>query len=316
MPLFELGKVSVSEMAADLLETHHVSAQDLLHKHQYGDDNWSDELKRELRFRAENHLHITIVYNIAEGKDVWIRTADDRTETRIMLPDEFKNEEVDIKEGYARWSQSYDTYNNALIGVEAPIMWAYLSRLNLETVLDAGTGTGRYALKLAEQGAFVVGVDQSMEMMRVAQGKAHRDNHAIGLINARLNAPLPLISHYFDAVICSLVLSHVAELDFVVQEFARMLKPGGHCVISVFHPAGIESGWRTSFSIPGGEVNLPNVQRTRTDYFEAFQKSGISIHEVFDLKVKDVPSGHFSPSFLENNADRDICLIVCGTIPE
>ncbi len=316
MALFEPGEVSISEKAAALLKSANISADDLLLRHQNGD--WSDEDEagqQENHYRATNRLIITAEYRITDEQPIWIRTADDRTWTHISLPDELEQHELDINEGYARWAVNYDTINNPLIVVEEPIVRHYLAQLNLKTILDAGTGTGRYALKLAEQGAYVVGVDQSMEMMTVARQQFVNTEKQIGLVNALLNKPLPLADHTFDGVVCSLVLSHVAELDFVIYEFARVLKPGGHCVISMFHPAGIASGWRTSFDAPGGVYRLPNVQRTRADYVNALLKSGFTIHDVVDCKVKDVPPEHFAPAVFKALAERELCLIVTGQLP-
>lgn len=45
-------------------------------------------------------------------------------------------------------------------------------------------------------------------------------------------APYPLQSHSFDGAICSEVLEHVWDLRIVNQEVKRLLKPGGHYIMS------------------------------------------------------------------------------------
>ena len=45
-----------------------------------------------------------------------------------------------------------------------------------DLVLDAGTGTGEYALEMSKRGAIVVGMDISEEMIRIAHSKNHNGN--------------------------------------------------------------------------------------------------------------------------------------------
>ena len=78
-------------------------------------------------------------------------------------------QEVTIQEGYARWSSSYDQETNALIVLEEAFIDQLLTPLSYSHVLDVGTGTGRHALKLTHTGASVTALDQSLEMLLLAQ---------------------------------------------------------------------------------------------------------------------------------------------------
>jgi SAM-dependent methyltransferase len=44
---------------------------------------------------------------------------------------------------------------------------------------------------------------------------------------------LPFADSSFDTILCNAVLEHVEKVDEVVGELARVLRPGGHAVISV-----------------------------------------------------------------------------------
>ena len=51
----------------------------------------------------------------------------------------------------------------------------------------------------------------------------------------------PFDDNEFDAIICNAVLEHVPEIDKVMSELARVIKPGGHAVVGVpylqpYHP--------------------------------------------------------------------------------
>jgi 2-polyprenyl-6-hydroxyphenyl methylase / 3-demethylubiquinone-9 3-methyltransferase len=92
--------------------------------------------------------------------------------------------------------------------------------------LDVGCGGGFLAEEFARLGFDVVGVDPSAVSIEAARQHAT----ASGLnIDYRV-APgeqLPLEDAVFDVVYCCDVLEHVSDLDRVVSETARVLKPGG-----------------------------------------------------------------------------------------
>ena len=101
-------------------------------------------------------------------------------------------------------------------------------------VLDAGCGNGHHSAWLAEQGADVLGIDASKEMVRVA-----RDQHGDAAEFRRVDLQTPLESiddQRFDLVLCQHVFSHLSDLEMTVSEFARMLRPGGSVVLSTHHP--------------------------------------------------------------------------------
>jgi ubiquinone/menaquinone biosynthesis C-methylase UbiE len=56
------------------------------------------------------------------------------------------------------------------------------------------------------------------------------------LLTAELDR-IPLADDSVDTVVCALALTHLPELGEAFAEFARVLRPGGHLVISDAHPA-------------------------------------------------------------------------------
>lgn len=90
-------------------------------------------------------------------------------------------------------------------------------------VLDAGAGRLTYTPRLARQASTVLSFDR----FRVREGLS-----LIGDLPS-----LPLADTSFDSVFCSQVLEHVADPGKVLAEFARILHPGGHLVLSVPHLA-------------------------------------------------------------------------------
>jgi len=119
---------------------------------------------------------------------------------------------------------------------EIAIIVKYLvnQRKNNENILDAGCGTGNFSLALAKEGFKVVGIDFAQGMLEKAKKKAMENSiNSIIFERVDLNQILPYPSNYFDSVICMLVLPYVKNPDFTINEFERVLKPGGTLIIRI-----------------------------------------------------------------------------------
>lgn len=85
-------------------------------------------------------------------------------------------------------------------------------------VVDAGVGTGRFALPLTSRGFDVLGVDLSLAMMRRARAKG-----VLGLIRADLRR-LPLRDLAADAAFSAHVLQLLADPTPVLRELGRVTR--------------------------------------------------------------------------------------------
>ena len=130
---------------------------------------------------------------------------------------------------YRDWAPTYDS-PNSMIDLEQPIVRDILSSLPVGTALDAACGTGRHAAYLDELGHHVIGVDASTEMLAVAAKRLPE----VELHQADLHR-VPVPDDSVDLVVCGLALSYIPDLAPVFAEFARVLRPGGHLVISDAH---------------------------------------------------------------------------------
>lgn len=54
-----------------------------------------------------------------------------------------------------------------------------------------------------------------------------------GVLPVDLSRPLPLPGASFDTVLCTQVLEHVEDVEVAVAEIARVLRPGGHALVTV-----------------------------------------------------------------------------------
>jgi 2-polyprenyl-6-hydroxyphenyl methylase/3-demethylubiquinone-9 3-methyltransferase len=93
-------------------------------------------------------------------------------------------------------------------------------------LLDIGCGGGFLAEAFAVLGCQVTGVDPSPVSIATARAHAAGQGLQVGyLVGAGEELPFPDAA--FDVACCCDVLEHVADVDRVVSETARVLKPGG-----------------------------------------------------------------------------------------
>src|SRR5437867_4115308 len=96
--------------------------------------------------------------------------------------------------------------------------------------LDAGCGTGFLSLELAARGHRVTGVDFAPAMLAAARGKAE----AAGL-QIRFEAgdaeQLRFLPHSFDLVISRHVLWTLPHPEAAIDEWIRVLRPGGRLAV-------------------------------------------------------------------------------------
>lgn len=146
-------------------------------------------------------------------------------------------ERVDTVSGYRAWSDTYDEPRNGLFDFEEPIVREVLDGLPPATALDAACGTGRYAEYLAAAGHRVIGVDGSPEMLDLARGRVPGAEFRLGDLHG-----LPVPDDTVDVLVCALALAHLPGLEQAMAEFARVLRPGGHLVVSDLHHDSVRRG--------------------------------------------------------------------------
>jgi ubiquinone/menaquinone biosynthesis C-methylase UbiE len=160
---------------------------------------------------------------------------------------------------------------------------------NKESVLDAGTGTGRFALYFSGFGKHVFAMDASKPMLDKAKANATRDGleNNIDFIPGNIEN-IPLDDDKVDAITCIHVLVHYRDIEKAIAEFARVLKPGGHLVIEVansglsriYHKIWAILSRRAHFSYPDYYHNSQYVENTLVKY-------GIAVIHV--KKIKKIP---------------------------
>src|SRR4051812_42904351 len=112
-------------------------------------------------------------------------------------------------------------------------------------VLDVGCGTGADAVSLMASGVEVLGVDASVEMVRVARSKGVRAEHLAA-------EELHKLEGTFDGAISNFgALNCVPTLEAVAKQLARLVKRGGYVVLCYM---GKFCVWETAHYLRRGQL--------------------------------------------------------------
>jgi phosphatidylethanolamine/phosphatidyl-N-methylethanolamine N-methyltransferase len=167
-----------------------------------------------------------------------------------------------VTKAYARWAPVYDLVFGAVFERGRHAAIAAAERIG-GRILDVGVGTG-ISLPYYSKNCRLCGIDISAPMLRKAQERVAelKLNHVEGLwvMDAE---HLSFPDESFDVVVAQYVITTVPNPEATLDEFARVLKPGGEIVLVSrvgaeaglrrslehwFQPAARKLGWRTEFS--------------------------------------------------------------------
>jgi phosphatidylethanolamine/phosphatidyl-N-methylethanolamine N-methyltransferase len=153
-----------------------------------------------------------------------------------------------IEKAYARWAPVYDVVFGRVFeqGRRASIDAAEKHcGANGGRILEVGVGTG-ISLPDYSRVNKIVGIDISAPMLRKARERVIEHNltnvEAIAVMDAK-HLAVPDAS--FDVIVAQYVITAVPDPEATLDDFARVLKPGGE-IILVNH-LGAETGFRKAF---------------------------------------------------------------------
>ena len=148
-----------------------------------------------------------------------------------------------VTKAYARWAPIYDVVFGAVFDRGRKASIAAAERIG-GRILEVGVGTGLSLPDYARTNR-LIGVDLSAPMLQKAKERAatHRLSNVDGL--AVMDAQhLGFQDGVFDVVVAQYVITAVPDPEATLDEFARVLKPGGE-IILVNH-LGAEGGPRAA----------------------------------------------------------------------
>jgi len=181
---------------------------------------------------------------------------------------------VSAQTGYGDWAGHYEA--TVAVGLDRPLLDAIkiIDWADVKTAADLACGTGRTGSWLSQRGVrFIDGVDITHEMLRIAESKG---------VYRRLRcadvAVTDLPSSSYD--LCTLVLAdeHVADINPVYEEAARLLVAGGSFVIIGYHPFFLMNGTPTHYHrADGAAVTIQSYVHLFSEHYQAANNAGLSL---------------------------------------
>jgi phosphatidylethanolamine/phosphatidyl-N-methylethanolamine N-methyltransferase len=167
-----------------------------------------------------------------------------------------------ITKAYARWAPVYDLVFGAVFERGRHAAIAAAERVG-GRVLEVGVGTG-ISLPHYSRDLKICGIDISEPMLRKAQVRV--DEYELSNVEGLrvMDAEhLEFPDASFDVIVAQYVITTVPNPEGTLDEFARVLKPGGEIILVSrvgaeaglrrslehwFQPAARKLGWRTEFA--------------------------------------------------------------------
>ena len=166
-----------------------------------------------------------------------------------------------ITKAYARWAPVYDLVFGKVFDAGRQSTIAEADRIG-GRILDVGVGTG-LSLSDYSRTTKICGVDISEPMLRKAQARVRAlrlsNVEVLSVMDAK-NLAFP--ENFFDAVVAQYVITAVPDPEGTLDEFVRVLKPGGELILVnhigaekglrklselAFAPLARRLGWRPEF---------------------------------------------------------------------
>jgi phosphatidylethanolamine/phosphatidyl-N-methylethanolamine N-methyltransferase len=151
-----------------------------------------------------------------------------------------------VAKAYAAWAPIYDLVFGQVFDAGRKATIALADQIG-GRILDVGIGTG-LSLTDYSRTTKICGVDISEPMLRKARERARTLNltnvEALSVMDAK---HLAFADGTFDAVVAQYVVTAVPEPEATLDDFVRVLKPGGELIL-VNH-IGAESGPRKIFEL-------------------------------------------------------------------
>ncbi|HEY0946187.1 MAG TPA: methyltransferase domain-containing protein [Opitutaceae bacterium] len=139
-------------------------------------------------------------------------------------------------ENAAAWTAlvraGYDTYRDAL---NTPAFLAMLPDVAGLSGIDIGCGEGHNTRQLARRGARMTGIDIAETF--ITHAAAEEERAPLGIVYHHASAvELPISDGVYEFATAFMSLMDIPELERVLAEVHRVLRPGGFFQFSILHP--------------------------------------------------------------------------------
>ena len=192
-----------------------------------------------------------------------------------------------IEKAYDIWAEQYDTNNNRTRDLDIKATKQTLSKYSFNSVLELGCGTGKNTQWLLTKANYVLGIDFSKEMLKIAKEKINDERFEYK--KADINNKWGIKNKNFDLITSSLTLEHIRNLNHIFTQAHTQLKDNRLFFLCELHPFKQYTGTKAQYETINGNEELEVYTHHTSEYIECAKKNGfklIEINEWFDDVAK------------------------------
>lgn len=209
--------------------------------------------------------------------------------------------------------------------VVVPPLFELIGNIQGQRICDLGCGSGRIAQALAGQGAEVIGVDLSAELLTIARRDEAAEPSGVTYLRDNAETLATISDEAFDGVVCHLALMDMANLAATCQAVWRVLRAPGWFIFSITHPCFeaphstwtrsadgttsrevrhyFEEGFWRSENIEGVRGQVGAYHRMLSTYLNRLIQAGFIIERIVEpcatgLAADRVPGYAIVPAFM------------------
>lgn len=235
----------------------------------------------------------------------------------------------------AAWYDESVRDGSLLHDLVLPALFEEIGDVADQRICDLACGQGIVARRLARQGAHVVGIDVSEQLLAMA--RRYERDEPLGIVYRRDDAEILATcpDAAFDGVVCNMALMDIAGLDAAFRSVRRVLRPAGWFVFAITHPCfqTPRSSWLTEGAAIGRVVgdyfvegpwrseNATGVRgqvgahhRTLSTYVNSLSAAGLQVERMLEPQAHGAIAGRI-PGYIEMPAAlvvhciaRDSCI--------
>ncbi len=199
------------------------------------------------------------------------------------------------------------TYRRILI----PSVLSLVSRETADIILDAGCGVGYLTSLLTDHASRVVGVDPSLESIKIARRKY---GSQIDFIEATVESYSQHTSEKFDLIVVNMVLMDILNLEDFMKAISYLLRQDGALIFTMTHPwfwpryygyadkrwfrysqeLAIEAPFKITAE-PDCPLVSTHIHRPLETYIQGFWRAGLSL----EILNEPMPSAEVSALYPE-----------------
>ncbi len=169
------------------------------------------------------------------------------------------------KEKYNSWSESYDSDSNPTRDLDSIIVRQIVERYNGKRIVEIGCGTGKNTILLSKIASQVHAIDFSKEMLEKTKKKL-KDKMNMKFTSTDIREKWPCEDRSTDVIMCSLVLEHIENLDFIFSEASRILVGSGEFFINEFHPYRQYQGKKANYTKNGKRIEITSYVHNISEF--------------------------------------------------